>query len=156
MVRLMGSTPMHSLECLTMYLCVSVVASVFVNMNICSQAHFVEPLECVSFVWVFPLSKTRCKTCHTSKIPHRFLSILYRKVTHSPLSIPFLSPLQPLWGSVTQLGSYFYWGLFNIVFLWGQTNCMPWEGCRAPLPASCYNNGNLKRTQPILHIKVCL
>ncbi len=27
-------------------------------------------------------------------------------------------------------------GLFNIVFLWGQTNSTLWEGCRAPLPAS--------------------
>lgn len=93
--------------CQLLHLCV--FGSVcFVNMTICAQVHFVNSPVCVSVVWAFQVNIQSAK--HVKKAV----------ATRHPPSIPFLSPLSPLSGSVTQLGSDYYWGCLISSSCWGK------------------------------------
>lgn len=120
--------------CQLLYLCVS--ECVVVNMNICAHVHLGKSLGCLGF----SSEHADCKTCQTSR-KHPDLSVYCTEQQHTPLHSILVSPLTFIRKCDAE-GPVL--GLFDIVFLQGQTNGTPWEGCRAPMPASHREKWKLK------------
>lgn len=135
MVRLMGSTPIHSLECLTLYVCVSCFICAFANINSCAQVYFVKPLECVSVVWAF-LANMHCAKHVTQATATTDPPVYCTEKWHIPLLYSILVSPLTFMRKCDVVWFRLLLGLFNIVFLWGQTNSTPWEAFLSSLSCS--------------------
>lgn len=108
----MGSTPMHSLECLT--LCVS--------LNIGPECVLIKKFVISEQIQDFQNCATQQIRPHTRSDTSPLDSTIVRLLTFT--------------GKCDAVGFRLLLGLFHMVFLWGQTSGTPGEGCRASLPAS--------------------